>query len=279
MRFSSGSHESDVGYGREVSQHADPHRRGRDEDGRAPQARARGGGVRRRRRGDRDGRVVGGDREPVRRDRPRRHAPRARRLRRLPRAAGQGPMGASPHAHRPRRRPRPRRGAGRRGRRLPRQAVRLLGARGARSRADPARRRGASGGAGVRRPRPRPGEPSRVPRRCRDQPDVEGVRPARALPPPPGRGAVADPDPRARVGLRLQQRLERRRRLRPLPAREGRPALRPRLDRDGARVRLSAARGSQHEGPDPAPAHPDLGGAHGGGPRRPRGVPRHQAGG
>ena len=71
----------------------------------------------------------------------------------------------------------------------------------------------------------------------------EGVRAARALPPPSGRGAVADPDPRARVGLRLQQRLERRRRLRPLPAREGRPALRPRLDRDGARVRLSPSRG------------------------------------
>ena len=48
---------------------------------------------------------------------------------------------------------------------------------------------------------------------------------------------------RARLGLRLREPLERRRRLRPLPAREGRPALRDRVDRDRSRRRLPPARG------------------------------------
>ena len=49
--------------------------------------------------------------------------------------------------------------------------------------------------------------------------------------------------PRARVGLRLRESLERRRRLRPVPARQGRPPVRAGLARDGPRGRLSTPRG------------------------------------
>ena len=48
---------------------------------------------------------------------------------------------------------------------------------------------------------------------------------------------------RGRLGHRLREPLEHRRRLRPLPAREDRPAVRPALARDGARGRLPAAGG------------------------------------
>ena len=54
----------------------------------------------------------------------------------------------------------------------------------------------------------------------------QGVRPARVPDAPSGRGAEPHPDHRARVGLRLRGRLQRGRRLRPVPAREGRPSLR-----------------------------------------------------
>ena len=45
------------------------------------------------------------------------------------------------------------------------------------------------------------------------------------------------------VGPRVRESLERRRRLRALPAREGRPPVRPRVARDGARARLPPGRG------------------------------------
>ena len=76
----------------------------------------------------------------------------------------------------------------------------------------------------------------------------QGVRAARDLHAAPGRRALAALAARARLGLRLREPLERRRRLRPLPAREGRPAVRTRLARDGARRRLPArARTAAHE--------------------------------
>ena len=57
-------------------------------------------------------------------------------------------------------------------------------------------------------------------------------------------GQVLSPAPaaRARLGLRLREPLERRRRLRALPAGEDRPPLRRGLARDGARRRLPASR-------------------------------------
>ena len=51
----------------------------------------------------------------------------------------------------------------------------------------------------------------------------------------PGQVLLALPAPRALLGLRVREPLERRGRLRPLPAREDRPAIRPQLDRDRAR--------------------------------------------
>ena len=57
----------------------------------------------------------------------------------------------------------------------------------------------------------------------------------------PGVALHAPAPARARVGRRLREPLERRRRLRPLPAREDRPALRHRLDRGDPRRRLPPA--------------------------------------
>ncbi len=58
-------------------------------------------------------------------------------------------------------------------------------------------------------------------------------------------GQVLEPGAAARggVGSRLRAPLERRRGVRPLPAREDRPAVRRALDRDRARRRLPAAQG------------------------------------
>ena len=60
----------------------------------------------------------------------------------------------------------------------------------------------------------------------------------------------------ARLGHRLREPLERRRRLRPLPAREDRPAVRPQLARDRARRRATgcATRRDMSRAADPAPA-------------------------
>ena len=66
-------------------------------------------------------------------------------------------------------------------------------------------------------------------RRRGDRPLREGAGAARDLHVPLGQ-VLAQPAARARLGLRLRAALERRRRLRPLPAREDRSAVRPRLD-------------------------------------------------
>ena len=76
---------------------------------------------------------------------------------------------------------------------------------------------------------------------------LEGVRDPRELHAPARRGHVALPAARARLGLRVREPLERRRRLRALPAREDRPAVRHALDRDGARRGLPAASGRRRK--------------------------------
>ena len=61
----------------------------------------------------------------------------------------------------------------------------------------------------------------------------------------PGEVLSRTPPDRARLGLRLRRRLQRRRRVRPVPAREGRPSVRPRYDRDRSRSRVSTAGGTR----------------------------------
>ena len=71
---------------------------------------------------------------------------------------------------------------------------------------------------------------------------------------------------RGRLGHGLREPLERHRRVRALPAREDRPAVRPRLDRDDPRRRLPPARGRRLREPaaDPGPAHAAVRGRDGG---------------
>ena len=188
--------------------------------------------------------AVGRDREPVRRDPARRHASRPRRPGGLSPAADGEPMGASPHADGARRRPRPRRPASTR---APMTTSRSR-SRSASSLRASARsmRRGPSERPAVLAPATWQLDPAskRVTRgKARRRADAEGVRAARVLPAPPRRGAQPHPADRARVGLRLRGRLERRRRVRPLPAREDRPPVRASLDRNGAWRGLSAAGG------------------------------------
>src|SRR3954471_9021415 len=71
--------------------------------------------------------------------------------------------------------------------------------------------------------------------RHRARPVGQGVRTARAVPAPPGRGADPHADPRARVGLRLRRRVQRRRPVRAVPAPQGRPAVRRRAVGDRPR--------------------------------------------
>src|SRR2546423_827131 len=71
---------------------------------------------------------------------------------------------------------------------------------------------------------------------------VEGVRAARDIHAATRPGALAPAAARARLAFRVREPLERRRRLRPLPARKARSTLRPHVLRDGPRCRLSAAR-------------------------------------
>ena len=83
--------------------------------------------------------------------------------------------------------------------------------------------------------------------------DREGVRAARGVHAAAGRGALPGAAPRCRLGHRLREPLERRRRLCPLPAREDRSPVRAQLARDRARGRLPAGRGFE-PAPDPDPA-------------------------
>src|SRR2546423_2396802 len=71
---------------------------------------------------------------------------------------------------------------------------------------------------------------------------VEGVRAARDIHAATRPGALAPTAARARLGLRVREPLERRRRLRPLPTRKARSTFRSHVLRDGPRRRLSAAR-------------------------------------
>ena len=97
--------------------------------------------------------------------------------------------------------------------------------------------------------RRRPATRSRVTpwlaRRGGDPPLAEGVRTPGGLHASPRPGSHSTPTARARLGLRLRESFQRRRRLRSLSAGEGRPTVRHGLDRDGARRRLSAAAGKR----------------------------------
>ncbi len=163
---------------------------------------------------------------PVRRDRPRRDAARARRLRDLPAAARRRRLGAGPDADRARRGRGPRRRPRRGRRRLPDKPfsfaellarLRALVRRGGGRAADRAR---------GRRPPPRPARGGSGAARREISLSPKEFALLETFMRRPGRGAVAAPAARARLGLRLREPLERRRRLRPLPAREDRPAVR-----------------------------------------------------
>src|SRR3954469_8065350 len=226
---------------RETSSHARTGGGGRAADGErhTPLAREAGPG-RRRSRARRAGRLDGGG-DGLRRDRPRRDAARQLGLRGVPDAAPEGRLVAGPDAHRAGRGRRPGGGPRQRGRRLPCQAVRARRAARAAALARAARQPGAAGRGRGRRPQPRP-RPARGARgRRADRPFGEGVLAARDADAPARRGALALRPDRARVGLRLRAAVERGRGLRAAPAREGRPAVRPALDRDRSRRRLSPA--------------------------------------
>ena len=147
-------------------------------------------------------------------------------------------LGADADAHGPRLGRRPRRGAGRGRRRLPGQAVRLRRAARAAPCARPARGGGAAGRARGRRAAARPatGEPGageEVSSRRRSSPCS---RRSCAGPAKCSRAVPA----RARLGLRVREPLEHRRRLHAPTSAEDRPARR-RVARDSAWGRLPAA--------------------------------------
>src|SRR3954469_17984146 len=112
----------------------------------------------------------------------------------------------------------------------------------ARRRPPPSRPVRAARGARSRLPQARPRLAPGLARRQRGEPVGQGVPAAGDVHAPPGRGALALPAARARVGLRLREPLEHRRRLRPLPARQDRPPVRRLAARDRARRRLPPAR-------------------------------------
>ena len=144
----------------------------------------------------------------------------------------------------------------------------LLGAAAGARAARPDR---AAGGARGRRPAARPGHAAGLARRARRSSSrPRSSRCSRRSCAAPARCLSRLAAARARVGLRLREPLQRGRRLRALPAREDRPALRRDEHRDGARRGLPAARGRGH--PEPAarahPAHARLHGRDGRGPDR-----------
>ena len=95
-----------------------------------------------------------------------------------------------------------------------------------------------------RRAAPGPRAPPGVARRRGAGAVGQGVRAARGVHAPPRRGAVALRAHRAGVGRELRAPLQRRRRLRPPAARQDRPPVRHRLDRDGPRRGLPAVHAS-----------------------------------
>ena len=180
----------------------------------------------RRRRGQGRGRAVDGRGDDVRRDRARRDAARASTASRSAGGCGRRRLVAGADAHRAGRGRGPRRG-------LDSGADDYLpkpfsfDELGARLRALARRGAGrAPGGAA----RPATCGSTRVQaglaRRDRDRPLRQGVRAPGDVHAAPRRGARPLPAARARVGRRLREPLERGRRLRALPAREGRPAVR-----------------------------------------------------
>ena len=119
------------------------------------------------------------------------------------------------------------------------------------------------------RPAPRPGDSPRLAGLRPDPALGQGVRAARDVHAPARRGALAPAPARARVGLRLREPLERRRRLHRPPAQQDRRAVRPALARDGPGSRLPAAPGRRRlEATADPPAR--LGRVRGRDGRRPR---------
>src|SRR5262249_60532428 len=165
---------------------------------------------------------------------------RTRRLRGLPAPTRRGTLGAHPPPHCGGRGRRPSGRARRRRRRLHPEAVLVRGAVRPAAGTHPSRRPPATARPRGRRSGTRPGPPPRHPRRRGDRFEPEGVRAPRPVHAARRRGPQPHDDPRARLGLRLRRHLERRRRLRAVPAREDRPAVRPRDARNRPRGRLPA---------------------------------------
>src|SRR5207247_6068392 len=92
------------------------------------------------------------------------------------------------------------------------------------------------------RSEPRPGHSSGEAGRERDRALREGVRAPRDVHAPARHRALALRPARARMGLRIREPLEHRRRLRATPAGQDRRALRLPLARNGSRSRVSAPR-------------------------------------
>ncbi len=221
---------------------AGPRRRRRAEVGRAAPARAHRGGLRRRRRPHRRRRSLDGAVGRVRRDRARPDAAGARRVSRsaagCATAACGHPCSCSPPAT-----------ASRTGSPGSMPAPTTTCQSRSRSRssspgcgrsrgavAQSARRCSRSARCGSTRRRTGCGAA-----RSRSELSDEGVRPAGDVHAQARPGAFARPAARARLGLRVREPVERRRRVRPLPAGEGRPAVRARAARDGPWRRLPAA--------------------------------------
>src|SRR5581483_2429153 len=162
-------------------------------------------------------------------------------LRGLPPPARKRRLGAGADADRTGLGRRPRGRARQRRRRLPREAVRVRGAPGTPPRARPPRRSRASRRPGSRRPATRPGDARGDTRREAGVAVGQRVRAAGDVHAPARGRAVAAASTRARLGLRLRQPLERRRRLRAPTAEQDRRAVRAQLAGDGARRWLPAA--------------------------------------
>ena len=142
-----------------------------------------------------------------------------------------------PHAHRARRRRRPDHRPRHRRRRLPRQAVRLRRAGRAAARAHAAAGRPWPPRCSRSATSSSTSHAARAPRGPGRAAVGQGGPGARGLHAPPGRGHLPLPAARGRLGHRLRAPLQRDRGLRPLPAREARPAVRAQQ-----RSRPSAAR-------------------------------------